>query len=80
MLKHLHRNIPGVEVDDATFARMHGRGQGGGAWKFAVDVIDRLRSIPDVAGVHLMAPGWGDRGSSVDSGARRTGVLVAYEL
>ena len=61
MLEHLHRNIPGVEVDDATFARMNGlEGDAAKAEgvEIAADVIDQLRSIPDVAGVHLMAPGW----------------------
>jgi methylenetetrahydrofolate reductase (NADPH) len=61
MLEHLHRNIPGVEVDDATFARMDGLvGDAAKAEgvEIAVDVIERLRSIPGVAGVHLMAPGW----------------------
>jgi methylenetetrahydrofolate reductase (NADPH) len=61
MLEHLHRNIPGVEVDDATFARMDGlEGDAAKAEgvEIAADVIERLRSIPGVAGVHLMAPGW----------------------
>jgi methylenetetrahydrofolate reductase (NADPH) len=61
MLEHLHRNIPGVEVDDVTFARMDGlegdvaKAEG---VEIAGDVIEQLRSIPGVAGVHLMAPGW----------------------
>ena len=61
MLGHLHRNIPGVEVDDATFARIDGlEGDAAKAEgvEIAVDVIERLRSIPGIAGVHLMAPGW----------------------
>jgi 5,10-methylenetetrahydrofolate reductase len=61
MLEHLHRNIPGVEVDDATFAHMDGlEGDAAKAAgvEIAVNVIDQLRSIPEVAGVHLMAPGW----------------------
>ena len=61
MLEHLHRNVPGVEVDDATFARMDGlEGDAAKAEgvEIAVDVIEQLRSIPGVAGVHLMAPGW----------------------
>jgi methylenetetrahydrofolate reductase (NADPH) len=61
MLEHLHRNIPGVEVDDATFARMDGL-EGDAAKvagvEIAADLIEQLRSIPGVAGVHLMAPGW----------------------
>jgi 5,10-methylenetetrahydrofolate reductase len=61
MLEHLHRNIPGVEVDDQTFARMAGR-QGDAAKAegiaIAAELIERLRALPDLAGVHLMAPGW----------------------
>ena len=61
MLEHLHERIPGVEVDDATFARM--RGLEGEAAKdegvrIASDVITRLRDVEGVAGVHIMAPGW----------------------
>jgi methylenetetrahydrofolate reductase (NADPH) len=61
MLEHLHERIPGVEVDEATFARM--RGLEGEAAKdegvrIAADVITRLRDVEGVAGVHIMAPGW----------------------
>jgi methylenetetrahydrofolate reductase (NADPH) len=61
MLEYLHERIPGVEVDDATFARM--RGLEGDAAKdegvrIASDVISRLRQVDGVAGVHIMAPGW----------------------
>ena len=61
MLEYLHERIPGVEVDEASFARM--RGLKGEAAKdegvrIASDVISRLREIEGVAGVHIMAPGW----------------------
>jgi methylenetetrahydrofolate reductase (NADPH) len=61
MLRHMHDNIPGIEVDEATFARMDGLD--GDAAKaagveIAVEVIRRLRNVPGVAGVHIMAPGW----------------------
>jgi methylenetetrahydrofolate reductase (NADPH) len=61
MLEYLHERIPGVEVDEATFARM--RGLEGEAAKdegvrIASDVISRLRDVEGVAGVHIMAPGW----------------------
>jgi methylenetetrahydrofolate reductase (NADPH) len=61
MLEYLHERIPGVEVDDATFARM--RGLEGEAAKdegvrIAADVITRLHEIDGIAGVHIMAPGW----------------------
>lgn len=60
-LEHMHRNIPGVEVDDETFARL--RGLSGEDAKsagvaVAVDEIKQLRKVPGVAGVHIMAPGW----------------------
>jgi 5,10-methylenetetrahydrofolate reductase len=60
-LKHMHRNIPGVEVDDATFARL--RGLAGEEAKeagvaVAADVIRELRKLPGISGVHIMAPGW----------------------
>jgi methylenetetrahydrofolate reductase (NADH) len=60
-LEHMHNNIPGVEVDDATFARLAGLAgdeakEAGVA--VAADVISGLREVPGVAGVHIMAPGW----------------------
>jgi len=60
-LEHMHNNIPGVEVDDATFARLAGlagdEAKDAGV-KVAADVIAQLREVPGVAGVHIMAPGW----------------------
>ena len=61
MLRYMHERIPGIEVDDATFARMEGlEGEAAKAAgiAIAVDVVARLRELPNVAGVHLMAPGW----------------------
>ena len=61
MLRHLHDHIPGVEVDDATFAAMEGlKGDDAKAAgvEIAVNVIRGLRAVPGVAGVHIMAPGW----------------------
>jgi 5,10-methylenetetrahydrofolate reductase len=61
MLQYMHDNIPGIEVDAATFERMSGL-EGAAAKDagiaIAVDIVARLRELPDVAGVHLMAPGW----------------------
>lgn len=60
-LEHMHNNIPGVEVDDATFARLAGlageEAKDAGV-KVAADVISQLREVPGVTGVHIMAPGW----------------------
>ena len=54
-------NIPGVEVDEATFARMEGlsgeEARRAGI-EVAVDVVRRVRGLKGVTGVHIMAPGW----------------------
>ena len=61
MLRHMHDNIPGIEVDDATFARMDGlegdEAKAAGI-EIAVEIVRRLRDVSGVAGVHVMAPGW----------------------
>ena len=61
MLEHMHNNIPGVEVDAATFARMAGlegaEAKAAGV-EIAVDVIRAIRRLAHVSGIHLMAPGW----------------------
>lgn len=60
-LDHMHKHIPGVEVDDATFDRLAGlsgeEAKAAGV-SVAADVIKQLRTVPGVAGVHIMAPGW----------------------
>jgi 5,10-methylenetetrahydrofolate reductase len=61
MLQHMHDRIPGVEVDEATFARMRdlaGDEAKAAGVDVAVDVIRGLRALDGVAGVHIMAPGW----------------------
>ena len=61
MLQVMHDRIPGIEVDDATFARMcdlQGAVAEAAGIEIAVDVIRGVRALPGVAGVHLMAPGW----------------------
>jgi methylenetetrahydrofolate reductase (NADH) len=61
MLQFMHDRIPGIEVDDATFARIDGlegdEAKAAGV-EIAVDVIKGVRDLPGVAGVHIMAPGW----------------------
>ena len=60
-LEHMHNHIPGVEVDDATFARLDsltGEDAKAAGVSVAADVISGLRKVPGVAGVHIMAPGW----------------------
>ena len=75
-----YRQYSGVEVDDATFARMDGL-QGDEAkaagLAVAVDVVRRLRGVPGVAGVHIIAPGWEAEAVPrlvADAGLRSPGV------
>ncbi len=78
MLRHMHDNIPGIEVDDATFERLEGL-EGDAAKdagvEVAVDVIRRLREVPGVSGVHLMAPGW--EAEAVPRVVERAGLATA---
>lgn len=60
-LHYLHDHIPGVEVPDAVFARMEQRaGEDAKAEgvRIAAELIEALRRLDGVSGVHLMAPGW----------------------
>lgn len=60
-LERMHRHIPGVEVDSATFRRLRGlagKEARAAGIDVAADVITALRKVPGIAGVHLMAPGW----------------------
>jgi 5,10-methylenetetrahydrofolate reductase len=64
-LEHMHRNIPGVEVNEETFARMRGTsGEDAKAAGVAIaaDLIKQLRTLPGVNGVHIMSPGWSVEG------------------
>jgi methylenetetrahydrofolate reductase (NADPH) len=61
MLQHMHDRIPGIEVDEATFARLRdveGEEAKAAGIEVAVDVIRGVRALPGVSGVHIMAPGW----------------------
>jgi 5,10-methylenetetrahydrofolate reductase len=61
VLRHMHDNIPGVEVDDATFARMDGlKGDEAktAGIELAAELIAKLQQIEGVGGVHIIAPGW----------------------
>jgi methylenetetrahydrofolate reductase (NADPH) len=68
MLHRLHDRIPGVSVDEATFARMEGLAGDTAAAEgiqIAAEVVARVRELEGVAGAHIMTPGW-----DVDATAR----------
>lgn len=78
MLRHMHDNIPGVEVDERTFARMEGlegeEAKAAGV-EIATEIVARLAETPGVGGVHLMAPGW--EAEAVPRIVRASGVRAA---
>jgi methylenetetrahydrofolate reductase (NADH) len=78
MLRHMHDNIPGVEVDQGTFDRIEGLdGEDAKAAgiEIAAEIVARLAETIGVAGVHLMAPGW--EGEAVPRIVRGSGCRVA---
>ena len=83
MLRFLHERIPGVEVDQRTFARMDGldgldaKQEG---IRIAADVITAVRDIEGVAGVHIMAPGWEVEAVPQVDRARTTGQRSQPQL
>jgi methylenetetrahydrofolate reductase (NADPH) len=80
MLQYMHDRIPGIEVDEATFARMRdleGEDAQAAGIDIAVDVVRGVRALPGVAGVHLMAPGWVDEAVPRVVKAAALGVTAA---
>ncbi|HEY5568517.1 MAG TPA: methylenetetrahydrofolate reductase [Gammaproteobacteria bacterium] len=72
MARHLRDNVPGVTVPDALVERIEDAAKGidendkearRNAWqaegqRICVELIERLREVPGVAGVHIMAIEW----------------------
>jgi methylenetetrahydrofolate reductase (NADPH) len=62
-LEHMRRDVPGMYVPDAVVERLKGvpadRVQDEGI-TLCAEIIQRVKEIPGVAGVHVMAFGWED--------------------
>jgi methylenetetrahydrofolate reductase (NADH) len=59
-LEHMRRDVPGLHVPDEVVRRLHGVPEDRVAAEglaLCVDVIQQVREIPGVAGVHVMAVG-----------------------
>ncbi len=61
MAKYMQESVPGITVPDAIVTRMEGasdpKAEG---LNIAVELIQQVREIPGVHGVHIMAVGWED--------------------
>lgn len=54
--KWIRGNVPGVHIPDAVIARLEGaKNQRAEGKKICVEIIQQLREMPGIAGVHLMA-------------------------
>jgi methylenetetrahydrofolate reductase (NADPH) len=59
MAKYMRDNVPGVSVPDEIITRMQGAKSGKTeGTNIAIELIQQLKEIPGVHGVHVMAVGW----------------------
>jgi len=64
MAKYLSRSVPGMKVPDGLIGRLDRvppEEAGDEGVKIAVETIDRLRAVPGVAGIHIMAVQWEEK-------------------
>jgi len=61
MARYMRDNVPGVSVPDEIVARLEkaekGKEEG---LKIILEIIEQLKEIPGVHGIHIMAVGWED--------------------
>ena len=73
MARYMQKNVPGLEVPDSYIERLKGvEDQKDEGINIAVDIIDQVRKIEGVAGVHIMAIEWE---AAVPVIAERAGLL-----
>ncbi|MEI7437443.1 MAG: methylenetetrahydrofolate reductase [bacterium] len=64
MAKHMKNNVPGIDVPDAIIKRLEGvekKQQANEGIQIACEQIEEFKSMPGLAGVHLMAIEWEHR-------------------
>ncbi len=72
MARYMQKNVPGVTVPEPLVARVKAAGKEKAAEegiKICIEVIQQLREIPGVAGVHIMAIEWEQKVRSIVEGA-----------
>ena len=75
MAKYMKNQVPGMDVPEEMIERMKGapkEQQAEEGIKICVETIQRLREIPGVRGIHIMAIEWEDRVSEI---AKAAGLL-----
>lgn len=72
MAQYMKTMVPGMDVPDALLARLNGvpkERQGGEGIKMCIESIERIKAIPGVRGVHIMAIGWEEKVREIAAGA-----------
>jgi 5,10-methylenetetrahydrofolate reductase len=74
MAKYMKNNVPGMDVPDEYIERMvtakeEGRDPKAEGIQIAVDLIEKMKNIPGVAGVHVMAIEWEEAVPDIMKGA-----------
>ena len=62
MARYMQTSVPGVSVPQPIVSRMEAAGKNGKeeGLKIALEIIEQIRAIPGVHGIHIMAVGWED--------------------
>jgi methylenetetrahydrofolate reductase (NADPH) len=58
MARYMKQNVPGMDVPDEIIARMKEKKSKEEGIQICLDIIEQLRDIEGVAGVHIMAIEW----------------------
>ncbi len=60
MARYMKDSVPGVSVSQSVVSRMEGAGKNAKeeGLKIALEIIEQIKAIPGVHGIHIMAVGW----------------------
>ena len=75
MANYMKKSVPGMDVPDSLIARIKGvpkEKQSEEGIKICVEMIQQLKEIPGVRGVHIMAIEWEQKVAEI---AKATGLL-----
>jgi methylenetetrahydrofolate reductase (NADPH) len=75
MAKHMKKNVPGMDIPDALIARISGvpkEKQAEEGIKISVEMIQQLKEMPGVRGVHIMAIEWEEKVAEIAKAAGLT--------
>jgi len=75
MAKYMKNSVPGMDVPDEMIERLKGvpkEKQSEEGIKMCLETIQRLREIPGVRGIHIMAIEWEEKVSEI---AKAAGLL-----